>query len=285
MRDVETLLEALPYIRDFHGKTVVIKYGGAAMIDDQLREDFARDVVLLKYVGMNPIIVHGGGPSITYYMERLGMKVEFVEGLRVSDAETVEVAKMVLIGKENKDIVANINRHGQPAVGLSGDDGNLFQVRKQLSAGGRDLGFVGEIERVDRDLLDRVSANYIPVIASVGRDVVGNSYNVNADDAARAVAKALHAYKLIFLTDTPGWLADVDDPLSRISQATPATVRRRLDTVSGGMRPKLAACIDAVENGVEAAQIVDGREPHSLLLELFTIAGTGTKIFEGANEE
>ena len=149
--------------------------------------------MLLKYVGMNPIIVHGGGPSITRYMERLGMKVEFVDGLRVSDAETVEVAKMVLIGKENKDIVANLNRHGQPAVGLSGDDGNLFQVRKQLSAGGRDIGFVGEIERVDGDLLDRVAENYIPVIASVGRDAAGDSYNVNADDAARAVAQALKA--------------------------------------------------------------------------------------------
>jgi acetylglutamate kinase len=285
LRDIETLLEALPYIREFHGRTVVIKYGGAAMIDERLREDFARDVVLLKYVGMNPIIVHGGGPAITRYMERLGMKVEFVDGLRVSDAETVEVAKMVLIGKENKDIVAGINRHGQPAVGLSGDDGNLFQVRKQLSAGGRDIGFVGEIARVDTDLLDRVSANYIPVIASVGRDVAGDSYNVNADDAARAVAQSLAAYKLVFLTDTPGWLADASDPQSKISQATPATVRERLDTVTGGMRPKLAACVEAVEHGVGAAHIVDGREPHSLLLELFTIGGTGTKIYEGAETE
>jgi acetylglutamate kinase len=285
MRDVETLLEALPYIREFHGQTVVIKYGGAAMIDEQLREHFAQDVVLLKYVGMNPIIVHGGGPSITRYMERLGMKVEFVEGLRVSDAETVEVAKMVLIGKENKDIVGRLNRHGQPSVGLSGDDGGLFQVRKQLSAGGLDIGFVGEIERVDHDLLDRVAEHYIPVIASVGADAVGNSYNVNADDAARAVAMALGAYKLVFLTDTPGWLADANDPESKISQATPATVRERLATVSGGMRPKLAACVDAVEHGVDAAHIVDGREPHSLLLELFTIGGTGTKIYEGADAE
>ena len=285
MRDVETLLEALPYIREFHGKTVVIKYGGAAMIDPRLKEDFAQDVVLLKYVGMNPIVVHGGGPAITRYMERLGMKVEFVDGLRVSDAETVEVAKMVLVGKENQEIVANLNRHGQPAVGLSGDDGGLFQVRKQLSAGGRDIGFVGEIERVDGDLLHRVAANYIPVIASVGGDRVGNSYNVNADDAARAVAQALGAYKLVFLTDTPGWLANADDPASKINQATPATVRERLEDVSGGMRPKLAACVDAVEHGVGAAHIVDGRSPHSLLLELFTIAGTGTKIFDGADQE
>jgi acetylglutamate kinase len=282
VRDVETLLEALPYIREFHGRTVVIKYGGAAMIDAQLREEFAQDVVLLKYVGMNPIVVHGGGPAITRYMERLGMKVEFVEGLRVSDAETVEVAKMVLIGKENKDIVGRLNRHGQPAVGLSGEDGGLFEVSKQLSATGRDIGFVGEIGRVDVDLLERVAENYIPVIASVAADADGNSYNVNADDAARAVAKALRAYKLIFLTDTPGWLADVDDPDSKISQATPAEVRAKLASVSGGMRPKLAACIDAVEHGVGAAQIVDGRVPHSLLLELFTIEGSGTKIFEEA---
>jgi acetylglutamate kinase len=285
LRDVETLLEALPYIREFHGQTVVIKYGGAAMVDEQLREHFAQDVVLLKYVGMNPIIVHGGGPSITRFMERLGMKVEFVDGLRVSDAETVEVAKMVLIGKENKDIVGRLNRHGQPAVGLSGDDGGLFQVRKQLSASGRDIGFVGEIERVNSDLLDRVSENYIPVIASVGRGVGGDSYNVNADDAARAVAQSLGAYKLVFLTDTPGWLADAADPDSKISQATPAAVRERLETVGGGMRPKLAACIEAVEHGVDAAHIVDGREPHSLLLELFTIGGTGTMIYEGANGE
>jgi acetylglutamate kinase len=282
MRDVETLLEALPYIREFHGKTVVIKYGGAAMIDPQLREEFAQDVVLLKYVGMNPIVVHGGGPAITRYMERLGMKVEFVEGLRVSDAETVEVAKMVLIGKENKDIVGRLNRHGQPAVGLSGEDGGLFEVTKQLSATGRDIGFVGEIGRVDVDLLERVAENYIPVIASVAADAEGNSYNVNADDAARAVAKALRAYKLVFLTDTPGWLADVDDPESKITEATPAQVRAKLDAVTGGMRPKLAACIDAVEHGVGAAQIVDGRVPHSLLLELFTIEGSGTKIYEEA---
>jgi acetylglutamate kinase len=189
---------------------------------------------------------------------------------------------MVLIGKENKDIVGRLGRHGQPAVGLSGEDGGLFEVTKQLSAAGRDIGFVGEIARVDVDLLERVAENYIPVIASVAADAEGNSYNVNADDAARAVAKALRAYKLVFLTDTPGWLADADDPGSKISQATPAQVREKLESVTGGMRPKLAACIDAVEHGVAAAQIVDGRVPHSLLLELFTIAGSGTKIFEEA---
>ena len=168
MRDVATLLEALPYIRDFHGRTVVIKYGGAAMIDPELKEEFARDVVLLKYVGMNPVVVHGGGPDITRYMERLGMNVEFVDGLRVSDEATVEVAKMVLVGKQNKDIVLLLGRHGQPAVGLCGDDGLLFTVKKQL-AGERDIGFVGEIERVDVDVLNHIAEDYIPVVASVGR--------------------------------------------------------------------------------------------------------------------
>src|SRR5262245_38867755 len=187
MRDVNTLLEALPYIRDFHGKTVVIKYGGAAMTDPELKEEFARDVVLLKYVGLNPVVVHGGGPDITDYMQRLGMEVKFVDGLRVSDEATVEVAKMVLVGKQNKDIVLRINRHGQPAVGLCGDDGLLFTVRKQLAAGETDIGFVGQIERVDVDVLNHIAEDYIPVVASVGADREGHSYNVNADEAAGAV--------------------------------------------------------------------------------------------------
>jgi acetylglutamate kinase len=277
--DVATLLEALPYIREFHGRTVVIKYGGAAMTDPALQEDFARDVVLLKYVGMNPIVVHGGGPEITRYMERLGMKVEFVEGLRVSDAETVEVAKMVLVGKQNKDIVLLINRHGQPAVGLCGDDGLLFRVRKQLAGGERDIGFVGEIERVDVNVLNHIAEDYIPVVASVGADGDGNSYNVNADAAAGAVAAALGAFKVVFLTDVEGWLADPLDPASRISQANSAEVRSRLAEVGGGMRPKLEACLGAVGGGVGAAHIIDGRLPHSLLLELFTDEGIGTKIW------
>ena len=278
MRDVETLLEALPYIRDFHGRTVVIKYGGAAMTDPQLKEDFARDVVLLKYVGMNPVVVHGGGPDITRYMERLGMEVKFVEGLRVSDEQTVEVAKMVLVGKENKDIVLLLGRHGQPAVGLCGDDGLLFRVSKR-STGGTDLGLVGDIENVDVDVLNHIAEDYIPVVASVGADIDGQSYNVNADAAAGAVAAALRAYKLIFLTDVEGWRADPDDPDSRISEATVAEVSERLSQVSGGMRPKLEACVRALGAGVGAAHIVDGRRPHSLLLELFTDEGIGTKLW------
>jgi acetylglutamate kinase len=278
MRDVATLLEALPYIREYHGKTVVIKYGGAAMTDPALKEEFARDVVLLKYVGLNPIVVHGGGPDITRYMERLGMEVRFVDGLRVSDADTVEIAKMVLVGKQNKDIVLRLGRHGQPAVGLCGDDGLLFTVRKRL-AGETDVGFVGDIERIDVDVLNHIAADYIPVIASVGADAEGHSYNVNADAAAAAVAEALGAFKVVFLTDVNGWREDPADPASRISEATAADLRARLPEVSGGMRPKLEACLHALEAGVGNAYIVDGREPHSLLLELFTDEGIGTKLW------
>src|SRR5215204_5578458 len=218
MRDVRTLLEALPYIREFHGKTVVIKYGGAAMNDPALREDFARDVVLLKYVGLNPIVVHGGGPEITRYMERLNLPVEFVGGLRVSDEATVEVAKMVLVGKVNKDIVMRLNRHGQPAVGLSGDDGQLFRVDTMVGPGGEDLGLVGRIERVEATVIHHIAADYIPVIASVGADRAGRSHNVNADEAAGAVSRALGAYKVMFLTDVAGWLRDPSDPDSVISE-------------------------------------------------------------------
>ncbi|MDX6649372.1 MAG: acetylglutamate kinase [Solirubrobacteraceae bacterium] len=278
MRDVGTLLEALPYIREFHGKTVVIKYGGAAMEDPALREEFARDVVLLKYVGLNPIVVHGGGPDITNYMDRLDLPVEFVDGLRVSDAATVELVKMVLVGKVNKDIVLRLGRHGQPAVGLCGDDGLLFRVARQAAPSGRDIGFVGRIERVDTDVLHHVAEDYIPVIASVGADRDGQSYNVNADEAAGAVAGALGALKVIFLTDVEGWLREPVDPTSVVSEATADEVRKALPTVAGGMRPKLQACVEALDAGVTFAHIVDGRVPHSLLLELFTDAGIGTKV-------
>jgi acetylglutamate kinase len=277
-RDVATLLEALPYIREFHGKTVVIKYGGAAMTDPALREDFARDVVLLKYVGLNPIVVHGGGPDITAYMKRLEMPVEFVGGLRVSDEATVEVAKMVLVGKVNKDIVLRINRHGQPAVGLCGDDGSLFRVSTIEGPGGEDIGYVGKIERVHVGVIEHIAADYIPVIASVGADRDGRSHNVNADEAAGAVARALGAYKVMFLTDVPGWLRDPGDPSSVISETSADDVESALPKLSGGMRPKLQACVDAIHAGVSFAHIIDGREPHSLLLELFTDAGIGTKV-------
>ena len=275
---VGTLLEALPYIREFHGRTIVIKYGGAAMEDEALREEFARDVVLLKYVGLNPIVVHGGGPEITDYMRRLGLPVEFVGGLRVSDESTVEVAKMVLVGKVNKEIVLRLSRAGQPAVGLSGDDGSLFRVARRAAPGGEDIGFVGTIERVNAGVIEHVATDYIPVIASVGADRDGNSYNVNADEAAGAVAGAMGAYKVLFLTDVPGWLEDPADESTLITTASAMRVQRALEDLDGGMRPKLEACLAAINSGVGAAHILDGRVPHSLLLELFTDAGVGTKV-------
>ena len=274
--NVDTLLEALPYIKEFHGRTVVIKYGGAAMREEELRDAFATDVVLLKYVGLNPVIVHGGGPEITRYMERLGLEVRFHEGLRVSDEETVEVARMVLLGKLNSDIVQRLNRHGQPAVGLSGGDGSLFEVAPVANA--EQVGFVGSIERVDVDVLNHIAADYIPVIASSASDRDGHPYNVNADEAAGKVAAALGAYKAVFLTDVVGWLADPADEDSLITRATVGEVEAKLAGVDGGMRPKLQACVDAIQGGAQSAHIVDGRVPHSLLLELFTDAGIGTML-------
>ncbi|HMU26407.1 MAG TPA: acetylglutamate kinase [Solirubrobacterales bacterium] len=273
---VNVLLEALPYIREFHGKTVVIKYGGAAMREESLRQAFADDVVLLKYVGLNPVIIHGGGPEITKYMNKMGIEVRFQHGLRVSDAETVEIAKMVLLGKLNADLVARLGRAGSPAVGLSGEDGGLFDVAPVANA--EEVGFVGDIERVDIDVLNHISEDYIPVIASVGSDRDGNSYNINADEAAGKVAAALGAFKVVFLTDIVGWLSDPEDESSRISETTVAEVEDALESISGGMRPKLTACVDAIRGGAQNAYIIDGRRPHSLLLELFTDAGIGTMV-------
>lgn len=276
-RDVSTLLEALPYIRQFHGQTIVIKYGGAAMVDEALRESFARDVVLLKYVGMHPVIVHGGGNEISEHMDKLGLDVEFVEGLRVTNQDTVDVAKMVLIGKVNKDIVQRINRHGQLAVGISGDDGGMFRVSKTMP-NGNDVGFVGKVDHVNTGLLDHIRDDYISVIAPVGTDREGQDYNINADEAAGAVAHALGASKTLFLTDVAGWLKDPSDPSSLISQTTTDEVEKALPSIDGGMKPKLQACIDAIRGGGNSASIVDGREPHSILLELFTDEGFGTQI-------
>jgi acetylglutamate kinase len=273
---VATLLEALPYIRKFHGQTVVIKYGGAAMRDEGLKEAFATDVALLKFVGMNPIIVHGGGPEISEYMEKMGMEVKFVEGLRVSNEETVEVARMVLLGKINSEILSRLNRHGQAAVGLGGEDGRLFEVRPSPDAD--KFGLVGEIERVNVDVIDHIAEDYVPVISSVGTDGEGRSYNINADAAAAQVAAAMRAQKVIFLTDVDGWLEDPSDPSTRISEAQVHEVEEALASIEGGMKPKLTACVEAVGRGVKAAHIIDGRQPHSLLLELFTDAGIGTKI-------
>lgn len=281
---VEILLEALPYIKQFSGKTVVIKYGGSAMKSDELKEGFATDIALLKYVGMNPVIVHGGGPDISSYMEKLSMEVKFVQGLRVTDPATMELAKMVLMGKVNKEVVALINQHGVPAVGLGGDDGMLIMAEKRTvqDEGGKevDLGQVGRILDFNTDVLSSLGADFIPVVASVGTDDRGASYNINADEVAAGLAVALDAEKVVFLTDVEGLYADFDDPDSLISQCSLAEVEEMVvtGTISKGMIPKLKAVSSALGAGVHSAHIIDGRVPHAVLLEIFTRSGIGTKV-------
>ena len=284
---VEILLEALPYIKQFSGKTVVIKYGGSAMKSDELKEGFATDIALCKYVGMNPVIVHGGGPDISSYMEKLSMEVKFVQGLRVTDEATMELAKMVLLGKINKEVVALINQHGVPAVGLGGDDGRLIMAEKRTvtdDAGEEvDLGQVGRIVDINTEVLDSLGGDFIPVVASVGADENGTSYNINADEVASVLAVALEAEKVIFLTDVEGLYGDVDNPDSLISQCTLAEIGNMIDTgtVFRGMIPKLKAVNRALSGGVNSAHIIDGRVPHAVLLEVFTRSGIGTKVEAG----
>jgi len=282
---VETLLESLPYIRMFSGSTMVIKYGGAAMSSADLKEEFATDIALLRYVGIRPIIVHGGGNEISNYMQRLDLPVKFVEGLRVTDAATMEVAKMVLVGKVNKEIVSLINSKGAPAVGLCGDDGLLLRarplVKKSQDGGVLELGLVGEVTEVNVELMALLEADYVPVVASVGAGDDGQSYNINADTVAGALAAALKAEKVIFLTDVIGLLTDLEDDSSLISECTGDEVVRLMDAgkVSKGMIPKLEAVLLSLNAGVRAAHIIDGRIAHSVLLEILTDdAGLGTKI-------
>jgi acetylglutamate kinase len=274
------LIEALPYIRDFEGKTVVIKYGGAAMTDPELRRSTAKDIVLMKYVGMNPVIVHGGGPAINETLKRLNIQSSFnAHGLRVTDDATIEVVEMVLAGKLNKDIVSLLNRAGGNAVGLSGKDGNMLFAQKKLMPDGSDIGHVGEIVQVNTRILDTLTAaGLVPVIAPVATDAQGGTWNVNADTAAGEVAGALRAEKLVFLTDTPGLLRDVKDPNSLIHQLRVDEVAslRASGIIAGGMIPKVEACITALTAGVRKTHIIDGRVSHSLLLEIFTREGLGT---------
>jgi len=286
---VETLLEALPYIRMFSGTTMVIKYGGAAMSSADLKDEFATDIALLRYVGIRPIIVHGGGNEITSYMKRLDLPVKFVEGLRVTDQSAMEVAKMVLVGKVNKEIVGLINSKGAPAVGLCGDDGALI-VAKPLVRHGKDgaaldLGLVGEVVEVNTRLLDLLEAEYVPVVASVGMGAGGESYNINADTVAGALAAALKAEKVIFLTDVSGLRGELSDENSLISECTASDVSElaQRGKISKGMIPKVEAVLAALEAGVGAAHIIDGRIAHSILLEIFTDdSGLGTKIVAGS---
>jgi len=284
----EVLVEALPYIRRFWGRTVVVKYGGNALAgaEDESHDalsSFASDVVLMRSVGMRPVVVHGGGPQIGELMKRLGKVPEFVDGLRVTDAETLDIARMVLVGKVNRDIVSAINVHGPLAVGVSGEDAGV------INAQARDpqLGFVGDVASVNPDLLLRlVAENLIPVVATIGTDETGQAYNINADTAAGAIAQALEAAKLVYLTDVDGIRRDRDDPASRVSVATADHLDEMLSdgTVDGGMIPKVRSCVKAVRGGVRQAHILDGRRSHALLLEIFTREGVGTMITSGEEE-
>ncbi|MBI2435665.1 MAG: acetylglutamate kinase [Candidatus Hydrogenedentes bacterium] len=282
IQKAEVLIEALPYIRDFEGKTVVVKYGGAAMIDPALRRSTAEDIVLMKYVGMNPVIVHGGGPAINKMLKRLDIQPVFnAQGLRVTDAATMEVVEMVLCGSLNKDIVCLLNQAGADAVGLSGKDSNLLYANKLEQADGSDIGRVGKVVSVHYKVVEVLAkAGMIPVIAPIATDAQGGTWNVNADTAAGEVAASLQAEKLVFLTDTPGILRDVQDADSLIHQVRVSEVRRLKDqgVIAGGMIPKVDACVRALGAGVRKTHIIDGRVPHSLLLEIFTDRGLGTLV-------
>lgn len=275
------LVEALPYIREFEGKTVVIKYGGAAMENPSLRRSTTEDIVLMKYVGMNPVLVHGGGPEINRTLSRLGVEAKFQNGLRVTDEETIGVVEMVLAGRINKEIVTLISKAGGNPVGLSGKDGNLLHARKIKTEDGSDLGFVGEITGVHYKIINVLcDAGMIPVIAPIATDAQGQTWNVNADTAAGEIAAALQAEKLVFLTDTPGLLRDPSDPSSLIHQLCHKEIIEltRKGVIAGGMIPKVEACLKALDYGVVKTHIIDGRVPHSLLLEIFTDKGMGTLV-------
>ena len=289
MKDIDVLIEALPYIKKFHNKKILIKYGGHAMVDDDAMSSTARDTVLLKYVGMKPIIVHGGGPEISRSMDKLGKEPEFIQGLRVTDEETMEIIEMVLVGKISTEIVSELIKHDGNAISLSGKDSSLIFAHRK---GARkiegldevvDLGLVGEVDCVNTDLLDLfVENDYIPVISPVGIAEDGASLNLNADTAAGEVASAVKAEKLIILTDVPGVLRDPSDPDSLIQKIRICEIPDLIEegVITGGMIPKIETCVKAIENGVKSCHIIDGRKKHSLLLEIFTTDGIGTMIFE-----
>ncbi len=286
------LIEALPYIKKFHNKKIMIKYGGHAMIDENAMSSTARDTVLLKYVGMQPIVVHGGGPEISRSMDKMGKKPEFIGGLRVTDEETMDIVKMVLVGKINTEIVSKIGLHGGKSLGISGKDSYLLESSKKgpttiKHENGEilevDLGYVGKIDRVNRKIVDDLTDNdYIPVISPIGIDKNGNTLNLNADTVAGSIASEVDAEKLIVLTDVPGLLTDPDDPESLVRRVRVDELRELIKdgSITGGMIPKIETCINAVENGVKTAHILDGRLNHSILLEIFTKHGIGTMVRE-----
>lgn len=275
---VRVLSEALPYIQKFAGRTIVVKYGGAAMKDGHLKEGVIRDIVFLASVGLNPVVVHGGGPEINIWLTKLGIQPQFKDGLRVTDAQTMDVVEMVLVGRVNKELVTLINNAGGKAVGICGKDGNLIQAR---SVNREQVGFVGEVTSVDSALVDSlVKSGYVPVISSVAADVEGQAHNINADTVAGEIAAALGAEKLILLTDTPGILEDYHDPSTLLYKLSIQDARDLIDqgVVSGGMIPKVNCCVRCLAQGVKAAHIIDGRIPHALLLEIFTDDGIGSMI-------
>ena len=279
LEKAEVLIEALPYIQKFNKRVIVVKYGGSAMVDDVLKEDVIQDVTLLKLVGFKPIIVHGGGKEISRWVQKVGMEPRFVNGLRVTDEDTMELAEMVL-GKVNKNLVQLVEKLGVRAIGISGKDGGLLKVTKKLS-NGEDIGYVGEIKEVNaRVIYDLLEKDFIPIICPVGLDENNQTYNINADDAACAIARAMRAEKLAFLTDIEGVYKDPKDPSTRITTLTTTEARKLMadGMIGGGMLPKLNNCIDAIEHGVNKVHILDGRVPHSVLLEIFTDKGVGTAI-------
>lgn len=286
LEKAEVLIEALPYIQRFNRKIIVVKYGGSAMIDEELKKSVIEDVVLLKLVGFKPIIVHGGGKEISRWVSKVGMETKFVNGLRVTDADTMELAEMVL-SKVNKELVAKVQSLGVKAAGISGKDGGLLTVKKKYSDG-QDIGFVGEVTKVDTQIItDLLEKDFLPIVFPVGMDSEFNTYNINADDAASAIATALKAEKLAFLSDVEGVRLDPEDPESVISELYIPEAEELIDSgiVAGGMLPKIQNCIDALNKGVSRVHIMDGRIPHSLLLEIFTNKGTGTALLKESEEK
>ncbi len=276
-RRAAVLVETLPYIQHFSGETVVVKLGGNAMVDDELASQFAQDIVLMQSVGIKPVVVHGGAPQIGSMLDRLGMDSQFVDGLRVTDSDTLDVARMVLVGKVNRDIVSSINIHGPLAVGISGEDAGLITATSRHE----DLGFVGEIQTVNPTIINGLlKEGHIPVVSSIGADGEGQAYNINADTVASSLAAALEAKRILYLTDIEGLRADMEDPESHISEIMSSDLQNLIDngTISGGMIPKAQACLEAVQAGVGSAHMVDGRISHVILLELFTDSGIGTMV-------
>ncbi|MAT36480.1 MAG: acetylglutamate kinase [Acidimicrobiaceae bacterium] len=278
------LVETLPYIQHFAGEVVVIKLGGNAMVDDELATQFAQDIVLMHSVGIKPVVVHGGAPQIGGMLDRLGMKSQFVDGLRVTDSDTLDIARMVLVGKVNRDIVSSINIHGPLAVGISGEDAGLITAKSHS----KELGFVGEVQDVNPSLIEGLlKEGHIPVISSIGADGNGQSYNINADTVASSLATALKAKRIIYLTDIEGLRADMENPESHISKITTSNLKEMIEsgTISGGMIPKAKACLEAIDAGVGSAHMIDGRVPHVILLELFTDSGIGTMVLPDQENE